>query len=231
VRSIVRATLLVAVAGLAGAPALAVTPGLFGTTEFQAESLRELPQWHSVLERMAAEAPAIAACRTAGERCPTRASRAWSRLLRRLDGAPPLTKLREVNRFVNGWRYRSDADNYGRSDYWATPLEFFRRAGDCEDYVIAKYRSLRLLGLPAEQLRMVVLQDVERDLPHAVLAVYLGDRILILDNLTDAVLPQESLPHYLPYYSVNETDRWAHLVSDAPEFAGAVSAGAASALP
>ena len=56
-------------------------------------------------------------------------------------------RSRAVNRFVNGWAYRADADNYGRSDYWATPLEFFRRSGDCEDYVIAKYRSLRLLGL------------------------------------------------------------------------------------
>jgi predicted transglutaminase-like cysteine proteinase len=216
-------------AGLAGTPALAVTRGLFGTTEFQAESLRDLPQWQAVLARMAAEAPAVAGCRETSEHCPTPATRTWSRLLRSLDGAAALTQLRTVNRFVNGWRYRADADNYGRSDYWATPLEFFRRSGDCEDYVIAKYRSLRLLGMPAERLRMVVLQDVERDLPHAVLAVYLGDRILILDNLTDDVLPQERLPHYLPYYSVNETARWAHLPPESPEFAGAVSAGTAAA--
>ena len=115
-----------------------------------------------------------------------------------------------VNGFVNRWQYRADADNYGRSDYWATPLEFFRRSGDCEDYVIAKYRSLRLLGLPAEQLRMVVVQDVVRDLPHAVLAVYLGDEVLILDNLSEAVLPQRRVVDYVPYYSVNEAARWAH---------------------
>jgi predicted transglutaminase-like cysteine proteinase len=229
VRSVVHAAILAAAAGLAGAPALAITPGLFGTTEFEAESLRDLPQWQSVLARMAAEAAVTARCRAASEQCPTRATRAWSRLLRSLDGASPLTQLREVNRFVNGWRYRADSDNYGRSDYWATPLEFFRRAGDCEDYVIAKYRSLRLLGMPADRLRMVVLQDAARDLPHAVLAVYLGDRILILDNLSDEVLPQERLPHYLPYYSVNETARWAHLAPDSPRMAGAVPAGSPTA--
>ena len=229
VRSVVRATLFTALAGLATAPAFAASPSLFGTTEFQAEALRELPQWQAVLARMAAEAPVIASCRAASEHCPTRATRTWARLLHRLDGAPPLTQLREVNRFVNGRRYRSDAENYGRSDYWATPLEFFRRAGDCEDYVIAKYRSLRLLGVPAERMRLVVLQDVARDLPHAVLAVYQGDAILILDNLTDAVLPQKRLPHYVPYYSINETARWAHLAPDSPDLAGAVPAGSAAA--
>jgi predicted transglutaminase-like cysteine proteinase len=118
-------------------------------------------------------------------------------------------------RFVNGWEYRTDVANYGRSDYWATPFEFFRRSGDCEDYAIAKYRSLRLLGLPADQLRMVVVQDVVRDLPHAVLAVYLEDEVYILDNQTDAVLPQARVPHYVPYYSVNEVTRWAHTPPDA----------------
>ena len=50
--------------------------------------------------------------------------------------------------------------------------------------MIAKYRSLRRLGLPAERLRMVVVQDLVRDLPHAVLAVYQGNAVYILDNLT-----------------------------------------------
>ena len=227
-RSVVRATLVATVAGLiAGGPALAAST-LFGTAEYQSEALRELPQWQDVLARMQAEAPLTAACRAAPEQCPSPAARAWSRLLRSLDGAPPAAQLREVNRFVNGWHYRTDADNYGRSDYWATPFEFFRRAGDCEDYAIAKYRSLRLLGVPAERLRLVVLQDVARNLPHAVLAAYLDGRVLILDNLSDAVLPQESLPHYLPYYSVNERARWAHALPDDQTLAGAVSAGTAT---
>ena len=225
-RSVVRATLVATVAGLAGGPAIAA-PTLFGTAEYQSEALRELPQWQDVLARMQAEASLTAACRAAPERCPSRAARAWSRLLHSLDGAPTAVQLREVNRFVNGWHYRTDADNYGRSDYWATPFEFFRRAGDCEDYAIAKYRSLRLLGVPAEQLRLVVLQDIARNLPHAVLAAYLDGRVLILDNLNDAVLPQESLPHYLPYYSVNERARWAHALPD-DALAGAVSAGTAA---
>ena len=58
---------------------------------------------------------------------------------------------------------------------------------------------------------MVVVRDVVRDLAHAVLAVYVDQEVYILDNLTKAVLPQERLGHYVPYYSVNETTRWAHV--------------------
>jgi hypothetical protein len=44
-----------------------------------------------------------------------------------------------------------------------------------------------------------------------VLAVYLDDQVYILDNLNTAVLPQDELAQYVPYYSVNETTRWAHV--------------------
>jgi predicted transglutaminase-like cysteine proteinase len=211
-----RATLLAAAtAGLAATPAQAGPASLFGTAEFHAESLAALPQWQLVLARMADERAVVHACAADAGRCPSRAALAWTALLRGLEGEARLRQVREVNRFVNRWAHRADADNYGRSDHWATPLEFFRRSGDCEDYVIAKYESLRRLGLGPDQLRMVVVQDVVRDLPHAVLAVYLGEEVLVLDNLSDAVLPQGRIAHYVPYYSVNETARWAHTPPDA----------------
>ena len=42
-------------------------------------------------------------------------------------------------------------------------------------------------------------------------AVYLDGQVYILDNLTSRVLPQEQVTQYVPYYSVNETTRWAHV--------------------
>ena len=200
---------------MAATPAEAAPTRLFGTAEFRVDSLDALPQWRRVLQRADAEEGIIRACAAAAEHCPNRATLAWAALLRSLVGVAPRAQVEAVHRFVNGWTYRADADNYGRSDYWATPLEFFRRSGDCEDYVIAKYRSLRLLGLRPDQLRMVVVQDVVRDLPHAVLAVYLGTEVLILDNLSEAVLAQQRVGHYVPYYSVNEAARWAHAPPDA----------------
>lgn len=132
-------------------------------------------------------------------------------MLKSEAGQPRLAQLQAINQFFNQWQYRTDEQNYGERDYWATPLEFLRRSGDCEDYAIAKYVSLRQLGFGAEELRLVVLHDIVRDLPHAVLAVYLDGEIYILDNLTTAVLRQEQVSHYVPYYSVNETTRWAHV--------------------
>ncbi len=186
---------------------------LFGTAEFRAESLAALPKWRQVLERSAQEQPTYDACRQDPAACPSRGVMAWQALLQGLRGAPLPEQVSKVNRFVNQWRYRSDAANHGKSDYWASPLEFMARSGDCEDYAIAKYVSLRQLGVPAARLRLVVVQDELRQLAHAVLAVYLDDTAVILDNLTNAVLPHERVAHYAPYYSVNETARWAHVES------------------
>ena len=190
-----------------------VPVALFGTAEFRAESLAALPKWRQVLERSALEQPTYDACRLDPTACPNRGVMAWQALLQGLRGAPLTEQVSKVNRFVNQWRYRSDAANHGKSDYWASPLEFLARSGDCEDYAIVKYVSLRQLGVPAARLRLVVVQDELRQLAHAVLAVYLDDTAVILDNLTNAVLPHERVAHYAPYYSVNETARWAHVES------------------
>ena len=192
--------------------AFAILPvALFGTAELRAESHAALPKWQEVLDGIKAEQDIYQRCREDASACPTKATMAWQALLQGLEGAEPREQVRKVNRFVNQWRYRTDSENFGRSDYWATPLEFMRRSGDCEDYAITKYVSLRSLGFPAERLRMVVVQDTLRDLAHAVLAVYLEDEVVILDNLTNAVLPHDRLFQYVPYYSVNETTRWAHV--------------------
>jgi predicted transglutaminase-like cysteine proteinase len=198
-------------AWLAMAPSISAQPVLLGTTEFRAPSLTGLPHWQRVLQRIEVERRTYRACAAAEANCPSRGAAAWQVMIRNQAGRAPLDQLDTVNRFLNGWHYKEDPANYGRRDYWATPLEFLLRSGDCEDYAIAKYVTLRQLGFPAERLRLVVVHDMVRDLAHAVLAVYLDDQVYILDNLIRAVLPQEEITHYVPYYSVNETTRWAHV--------------------
>jgi predicted transglutaminase-like cysteine proteinase len=209
--SLYRLFAIALVAGMAAAPAAASPPLLWGTFEFRADTLASLPRWENVTARIEEERPTYRACADDPSACPNRRVMAWQAMLRGQEGADPLAQLRAVNRFVNQFPYRTDMEVYGQSDYWASPLEFFRHSGDCEDYAIAKYVSLLKLGFEPEQLRLVVLRDTLRDLPHAVLTVYLGDRIYVLDNVTDAVLPQERIAHYAPYYSVNEQARWVHV--------------------
>lgn len=197
--------------GLVVPAAAAPSSALFGTMEFRSDSHAALPQWRRVLAGIEREQATYAACARGDDSCRSRAVLGWQAMLQSLQGLPDLDQVREVNSYLNQWRYRPDSDNWGRSDYWATPLEFLRRSGDCEDYAIIKYVSLRELGFPADRLRMVVLRDTLRNLAHAVLAVYVGGEVYILDNLSNAVLPQSRLSHYVPYYSVNEASRWAHV--------------------
>lgn len=196
--------------------AAAAAPQLFGTVEFRAESLAALPQWQRALTQIEAERASYRSCWRTDPSCPSRGALAWQAMLKAQVGRPQFHQIQAVNRFLNDWQYRSDLQNYGRRDYWASPLEFLLRSGDCEDYAIIKYVSLRQLGFGADQLRMVVLNDVSRGLAHAVLAVYLDQQVYILDNLSRAVLPQEQVTQYVPYYSINETMRWAHVAPAEP---------------
>ena len=128
------------------------------------------------------------------------------------DRTQGLSRLpREPGRLLlSGAQVLVDRELYGVSEFWATPREFMKRSGDCEDYSIAKFFVLRDLGFSNDQLRIVILKDRIRGIGHAVLAVYaLGD-ILILDSLSDLIFSHRKYRHYVPQYSMNETTRWAH---------------------
>ena len=76
--------------------------------------------------------------------------------------------------------------------------------------------SLRLLGMRAGDLQIVVLEDRTRRIAHAVLAVRLERGVMVLDNLSDRALALGALPHYAPYYAVNEERRWLHRLPNEP---------------
>ncbi len=189
-------------------PAVAEAPALFNTIEYRTNDLDALPKWKATLSRIAKEQTNYADSHS-------KAVRAWQAMIRGQKGKSQAAQLKSVNSFINQWRYRSDSYNYQTSDYWASPAEFFSRSGDCEDYAIAKYVTLRQMGFQAEQLRLVVVKDVVRDLAHAVLAAYVGGEVFILDNVNSQVRPQAAVTEYAPYYSVNEQARWAHAAAPA----------------
>lgn len=96
-------------------------------------------------------------------------------------------------------------------DYWAIIKEFLQNNGDCEDYAITKFYSLRKLGFDNDQLRIVILQDTNLNVAHAVLAVFSADDIVILDNQVTPILSHNDIKHYTPLYSINEKGWWLHL--------------------
>ncbi len=197
-------------ADLAGA-ARSTGAGLFGSLELKSSSLKALPQWRRVLASFPAERTAFDRCLAETAACTSPMLKNWRRVVNSAAKLAPRQQLTSVNEFFNRWPYRHDTELYGRSEYWATPREFLSRSGDCEDYAIAKYFALRALGFGQDALRIVVLMDRIRGIGHAVLAVYLGDDILILDNLSSLIVSHSRYKHYVPQVSMNETTRWAHI--------------------
>ena len=197
------AILAIAAFTTCAAPAAAETPALFNTIEYRTNDFDKLPQWKTAMQRIAKEQKSYATSSS-------KAVKAWQAMIRENKGARQIDQLHAVTGFINQWRYRTDNYNYKQSDYWASPAEFFSRSGDCEDYAIAKYVTLRQMGFSADQLRLVVVKDLRRNLAHAVLAAYVGGDVFILDNVNSKVRSQADVTEYAPYYSVNEQARWAH---------------------
>ncbi len=91
----------------------------------------------------------------------------------------------------------SDLANYGEVDVWASPLMALTRgAGDCEDYAIAKMAALKAAGVPSEDLRLVILRETMRPEEHAVLAVRLNARWVVLDNRMLVMLSDTEIANY-----------------------------------
>ncbi len=208
-----RAVLLaLAAAALAWAPAAEARPsvgGIFGYTEVRSDDLGPFVKWTGMLDRFLLEDG------EAGGDCTSTSYNAchhqeWQALIADLRGQDLEAQLERVNRFMNQRRYIVDPINWGVRDYWATPRQFFRKQGDCEDYAIAKYLTLRALGVSDAQMRIVVLQDLNLGIPHAVLAVATADGTMILDNQISQVVDARVIRHYQPIYSINERAWWLH---------------------
>ena len=205
------AAVLIVLAGVE--PALAgdtTERSFFATREIRLTDLRRFEKWQTALERYAAERataegrpctePASLACRY----------REWQTFLDGLRGQSRRQQLIAVNRFMNARPYRSDKDTWGASDHWSTPGEFLTRSGDCEDYAIAKFLSLKELGWSDDALRLVAVKDQKLGIGHAVVVAYLGGRTWLLDNQIKDVTATDRVSHYRPVYSINESAWWLH---------------------
>lgn len=132
----------------------------------------------------------------------------WKEYLSEISGYSAIEKIKDINIYSNKVRYLSDIQNYNVSDYWATPKEFFRNRGDCEDYAITKYLSLKKTGFSINNMKIVVLMDRNTKQYHAILIVNFNNIKLVMDNVTNVVLEQRYFKHYDPIYSVNESGAW-----------------------
>ena len=184
-------------------------PRIFGSIELRSSKLDKFRKWTGVLARYKSEIGSVRKlCRPS--RRGTCAMSRWQAFLARTASLPRREQIENVNAYFNKLNYIVDPVNYGLKDYWATPKQFFDRNGDCEDYAISKYLSLRKLGVAIEDLRIVVLDDLNLKITHAVLVVYFDGEALILDNQISQVINAKRIRHYKPIYSINERNWWLH---------------------
>ena len=139
----------------------------------------------------------------------------WRRLIVETRDVSDLVMLNQVNTFFNRRiQFVPDIVVWGKDDYWATPLEFMGRgAGDCEDFSIAKYMTLQLMGMNKDRLRLIYVRaqtGPNTSVAHMVLGYYMHatDEPLILDNLIGTVRPASQRLDLTPVYSFNDTGLW-----------------------
>ncbi|PHS69038.1 MAG: sulfate adenylyltransferase [Methylophaga sp.] len=136
----------------------------------------------------------------------------WQVLIEQSAPLSDLEKLQAVNQFFNAnVIFINDLALWGQEDYWATPLEMLSiGAGDCEDYSIAKYFTLKALGVDEEKLRLTYVKAVEINQAHMVLTYFENKRAipLVLDNLITEIKPANQRKDLIPVYSFNGTGLW-----------------------
>jgi len=136
----------------------------------------------------------------------------WQSLIKSAQHLSEQEKLKRVNDFFNQHVEFVDDDYlWGLNDYWATPVEMLARgAGDCEDYSIAKYFTLRELGIPDSKMRITYVKAVELNQAHMVLTFFETPRSvpLVLDNLIPLIKSASKRPDLLPVYSFNGSGLW-----------------------
>jgi predicted transglutaminase-like cysteine proteinase len=175
--------------------------GLY-TTPVYSGGLRR--KWLGVAHKLEDERVQLALCDGDRERCASEAALKFLRIVdsgRQRDGR---ARLGEINHAINlAIRPMEDLAQYGEVDVWSSPLVTFNTgAGDCEDYAIAKYVALQMAGIPAEDLRIVVVLELNGE-GHAVASVRLDGHWLILDNQRMVMVEDVNARSYRPRFVID----------------------------
>ncbi|MEA1989648.1 MAG: transglutaminase-like cysteine peptidase [Pseudomonadota bacterium] len=142
----------------------------------------------------------------------------WQKMLEDLSVLPNLEKVERINAFfTQTLDYEMDKSVYGKNDYWASLGETLAKSkGDCEDFAIAKYVSLRLAGISDSNLRLMYVKTKtghSKDSifeSHVVLAYYVEQNVepYILDSLISEVKSASQRTDLKLIYSFNKEGLW-----------------------
>lgn len=206
-------------------PGLAVTPpayaakakakavtSFFKSKEVRSKDMKPFKKWTAAVKRYSSEK--TQAKKSKGNCKSKKFNKChyeqWIKFLISIKKQDKLAKIKAVNAFMNKSKYITDDNNWGKKDFWATPGEFMARFGDCEDFAIAKFMSLRLLGFKNSEMRVVAVKDLNLKVGHAILVVFIEGKTYVLDNQIKQVIGADRVRHYQPVFSINTKYWWRH---------------------
>lgn len=187
----------------------AAAESYFSMNEKRSSNLRPFPKWTKMVSRYDDQQQLGDELCDKAQYFPCNVKE-WREMLESVRHKSTDEQMKEINDWANAHPYILDQVNWGLEDFWETPYEFMAMNGDCEDYAIAKYYSLKVLGYDDEQLRIMIVQDLNLGgIIHAILGVYDSDKeLFILDNQISQVMPAMKIYHYRPIYGINESGWW-----------------------
>ncbi len=135
----------------------------------------------------------------------------WRHAIADNQSQPVTEKLNIANQWFNRLKFEDDSVHWHREDYWATPIEtLVTNGGDCEDFSIGKYFTLKELGIADQCLRLTYVKSLTLNKPHMVLDYQCdgGAASLVLDNIVPVILPSVERTDLVPVYSFNAGGLW-----------------------
>lgn len=176
---------------------LAVTPVWFG---------KILTNWSGVEAGIRADEETLRRCRDDTQHCP-QAARSFLAIIAQGRAQTGRARIGIVNRSINmAIEPTSDMAQWGVPDRWSPPLETFTTGrGDCEDYAIAKYVALTAAGVPAQDVKLIIVRNTAANEDHAVVAVREGSEWTILDNRWLTLVKDVEMPKIIPEFVLDES--------------------------
>ena len=177
----------------------------FGMQVFRAPEGLLWSKWRTLENEIKGEDARLRSCKSDPDSCTAEASKFWT-MVAQVTTLGSQAKLEKANQLANSAIvYASDMSLHGQLDRWSAPLASLKLGkGDCEDYAILKYRLLVEAGVPAKDMKIILVRDTAVRIDHAVLAARANDRWFILDNRRSGFYVERDLPHYMPLFALDQ---------------------------
>jgi predicted transglutaminase-like cysteine proteinase len=161
-------------------------------------------KWHRVKADIAGEFDALRRC-LEGNPCPPAAQRLLD-ISAEGTGRSGRARVGLINRAVDlAISPASDERQWGVADRWSTPFETLQsNRGDCEDYAIVKYVALLTAGVPAADVKIVILKRLLPREDHAAVAARVNGEWLILDNRTLTLVRDIDVARSIPEFVLDQ---------------------------